>query len=408
MMKTTNTNYTQYEGNNTIMCLDSETLGFGIHSFGKFGAIKFDNGIFHKKDFSYALNNPFVELKDEEKHNIVNDLENMDIKIEFAYKNKFEIIGEIDDNSFGKLEEYVKSIGWNLSKKNGYSLWKKLFDRDSDFKAKEKENKEIVLQNLQEEGYTINYEKLIYDVGYTVSRYNRKTKKMDVYKERSYLVKEVFMDMKLMEKAYFFNKHPLYLEMLSKGEIELKPMQEILDIMAQDIKDFNVDTFTNYNAGFDTSALSDTIKIMGCKRPQEFKQLKNIWCLWNMCCKVLYNRPSFVRMALKNGWISDSGKFFQTNAEVGYRYMTNDIEFIEDHTALSDARIETELLGYALRQGKSKVDDRGIIGHPYKTVKMSNFIEADKLEIRKYDIEEINKMYKGNSVPFGKNNNKGL
>lgn len=365
----------------TIMVLDSETIGFGIYEGDDLLAIKYneDSKKIETKPYGNGQQFSFVKATKEDKEFLASELlSQLGIEIEFyGFGGHFKIVKEEDIDRISEIEKFFKDNGkWRVSKKDKLCIWKK----------------ENTMTKL---GYSTKYEKLCYDIGYTVTRYNSKTRKMDVLRERSYLVKEVFLNMKVMEKAYFFAKHPQYLEMLGNGEIQIKPFQEILEIMEQDINEFEINTFSNYNAGFDTNALKDTIKLLKCNQPSNFKvMLEDVWCIWNMACQVLYNRPSYVKTALENGWITDSGKYLKTNAEVGYSYMTKDYEFIEDHTALSDARIETELLGYILRQGK-KID-KGINSACWRSANVKNYCNVTELAIGRLTKDEIKGILKDN------------
>jgi hypothetical protein len=45
-------------------------------------------------------------------------------------------------------------------------------------------------------------------------------------------------------------------------------------------------------------------------------------------------------------------RYFKTSAEIAYRYLAKEINFIEAHTALNDAEIESFILLKALKKGK--------------------------------------------------------
>ena len=51
-----------------------------------------------------------------------------------------------------------------------------------------------------------------------------------------------------------------------------------------------------------------------------------------------------------HNYFTDSGNY-STTAETVFRYLTNDTEFIEDHTALSDSEIEAAILIECLKRG---------------------------------------------------------
>lgn len=74
--------------------------------------------------------------------------------------------------------------------------------------------------------------------------------------------------------------------------------------------------------------------------------------LWLVACERLINNQRYKDYCLKNGFLTNSGTFFKTSAETTFSYLTENADFIEDHTALSDAVIESEILRKILNKGK--------------------------------------------------------
>ena len=64
------------------------------------------------------------------------------------------------------------------------------------------------------------------------------------------------------------------------------------------------------------------------------------------------NIDKYRNYCLENKLISHSAEFFKSSAETSFQYLMKNYEFIEDHTALSDALIEKEILTKALKKGK--------------------------------------------------------
>ena len=66
-----------------------------------------------------------------------------------------------------------------------------------------------------------------------------------------------------------------------------------------------------------------------------------------------YICPSFIKFCKENGYMTNHAiPRPQLKAEVLYRYISGDNEFIESHTGLEDVEIETEILAYCYRQHK--------------------------------------------------------
>lgn len=187
-----------------------------------------------------------------------------------------------------------------------------------------------------------------YDIGWAIC-----DKWGHVVVERSFVVAEIFLDMKdVMKSAYYADKIPMYWEDIKLGNRTIKRMWEIRKIMKDDIKNFHVRKICAYNMAFDKRALNNLIRYVS-------KSFLRWWfpfgvefvCIWHCACQVLLNRKTYIEFAEKNGLISDCGNI-KTSAECAYKYITNNIDFEESHTGLEDVKIEIEILRECFRQKK--------------------------------------------------------
>lgn len=210
--------------------------------------------------------------------------------------------------------------------------------------------------------------RLCYDIGLAIT-----DKKGNIMETRSFLIKEIFMDRPLMATAYYAQKIPSYYQDLIEGKHELVSFDyarnEILDL----IEKYNVKTFSAYNLQFDLSALKNTYNYIengDVKGDLEFftpsllERLK-LKCIWSYACEVLYSQKSFQYFAIKHGFYSEKGNY-KTSAEVGYAYMTNNPNFVEEHRGLDDVLIEVAILARCNRQNKKHKS--GILGSPWRLV----------------------------------------
>ena len=55
-------------------------------------------------------------------------------------------------------------------------------------------------------------------------------------------------------------------------------------------------------------------------------------------------------MCIDENWTTASGKYFKTSAETAYRFITNNTDFEEAHTALDDAIIESILFAEIVKK----------------------------------------------------------
>ena len=98
--------------------------------------------------------------------------------------------------------------------------------------------------------------------------------------------------------------------------------------------------------------------------------------IWGLSCMYLLDSNNYRRLALENGYLSNTGVYFTSNAEIAKRYLSERYDFIEDHTALSDALIESEILLHTLKRGKRIV---GIVYFPFRILgDVPDFVMKDK------------------------------
>ena len=223
---------------------------------------------------------------------------------------------------------------------------------------------------------------LVYDIGWVIS-----DRLGNIVKKVNYLVQETFFVPNIFNTAYYCNKRPIYMELLAKQEIIPKCWDEIILELINDIK--KVNAVTAYNATFDfkkaipfteeyikklyspdynnwekkQKAITKRIAENKIKRDEgnpEFLnpvfKLRNISVpiidLWSIACNRLINIDKYRKYCLDNEYWTASIQFFKTSAETSFQYLEKQYDFVESHTALSDAIIETVILTKALKRGK--------------------------------------------------------
>lgn len=187
-----------------------------------------------------------------------------------------------------------------------------------------------------------------YDIGWAVC-----DKFGNIYEERSFVVAEVFCDMDdVMKSAYFAEKIPAYWDELKSGKRVLAPMWKIRKIMREDLRNYKIKKIGAYNMAFDKRALNNLMRYVSkswCRWWFPFGV--EFFCIWSMACDVLLNRTTYVKFALQNDLVSEADNI-QTSAECAYKYITNKLDFVENHTGLEDVRIEIEIMAECYRQHK--------------------------------------------------------
>ena len=225
----------------------------------------------------------------------------------------------------------------------------------------DKRKKYFIVVDVETTGSLAN--PLTYDIGYAIA-----DKKGKIYEKRSYVVEEIFDNIKLMTTAYYASKIPLYVDGLEKGTFIKKPFEVIRKEMLSLMDKYNVKTVCAYNLNFDMRALSSTNTLL--RRTRKFMHRPvDLLCLWSFACEVIYTQKTFYKVAIKNKWVTEVGNL-RTSAEMGHRYISGNYNFEEAHTGLADVEIEVGIMAKCFRQNKKHVS--GIIPHPWRIPKVAH------------------------------------
>ena len=213
---------------------------------------------------------------------------------------------------------------------------------------------------------------LVYDFGYTIC-----DRMGNIYEKKQFLIAETFSVPSVFNTAYYAEKRPIYLDMIERGEITVKPWNEVMNIWLHDIE--NIDGVGAFNSMFDfKKAIPFTelyIRKLYSKDYFEWEKIQRNLCynimmngprknknefdndgfvfrgkryplfdLWGLATTHLLNNVSYKKNCISYDMFTNSGTFFKTSAESAYRYLCDKYDFIESHTALDDATIETFIL----------------------------------------------------------------
>ena len=187
----------------------------------------------------------------------------------------------------------------------------------------------------------------VYDLAWAIHN-----KRGDIVAERNWLVRETFTNPKKMMGAFYAGKlFSHYAPMLERGDVTMASWSDIIAQLHKDIEEFGVNVIAAYNAGFDLRVIAQTHADLdgeGEAIPSHIDVLD----IWQFACETKLSQKQYRQIALDQGWISPAGNI-KTGAEFAFRFCSGDLAFIEDHTALSDVRIEVQILAECFRQKKS-------------------------------------------------------
>lgn len=186
-----------------------------------------------------------------------------------------------------------------------------------------------------------------YDVGFAVV-----DKKGTVYETYSFVIKEIFFNNNLMRSAYYYNKVPQYLAEILEGNRIIDTFINVKNKLFEVFEKWNCKAVICHNALFDFYALSTTQKFLGYGKyffPYNFE----VWDTLKMVRDILQNRKSYISFCEENGYLTKHKKpRVRLTAEIIFRYITDNTDFIEKHTGLEDVLIEKEIFAFCIKQHK--------------------------------------------------------
>ena len=245
---------------------------------------------------------------------------------------------------------------------------------------------------------------LIYDLAWVIAHRDG-----TIVEKKQFLIAETFAVPSVFNTAYYKEKRPLYLEMIRKGEIAVLPWEAVMKEFIADLE--TVDYVGAFNSMFDfCKALPFTelyinklysddyydwektqrricnniVNSIPSRRNPNFDEKSfhfrgkeyPLFDIWGMACDRLLNRVAYKNLCLDLGMITNCGDFFKTSAESSYRYLREEYDFDEAHTALADAEIETYILSKILHYGKIEI---GIDFFPFRKLgTTTNFLTERK------------------------------
>lgn len=128
-----------------------------------------------------------------------------------------------------------------------------------------------------------------------------------------------------------------------KRKYQLVSIAEFFNIFNKDIQRFKVKRIFAYNVMFDKSAIN---RLLG---DSLFDSINVEWC--DIISGILTTKlmtKKYIIFCIENGYVTAKGNP-QYKAEIVYRYLTDNLNFEEEHTGLADVLIEYEILLIAFK-----------------------------------------------------------
>ena len=182
-----------------------------------------------------------------------------------------------------------------------------------------------------------------YNVGFVIFD----TDKMRVLTKREYVIEQVWHNPMLFSTAYYADKRPIYVSRMKGRKIKMSKWGFVCREMQTIFDTFDVKLAFAYNSSFDERVFSFNCDFFHTLNPFDNIPIKDI-------IPFVHNKigftPKFKNFCEDNELFTESGNY-SANAENVYRFISQNKEFTEEHTALADSEIELEILLECIKRG---------------------------------------------------------
>lgn len=182
-----------------------------------------------------------------------------------------------------------------------------------------------------------------YNIGYVI--YD--TEKAEKVVRREFVVEQIWHNLPLFQSAYYADKRQIYVERMRKRQILMDKWGYIMQTMRRDLKNFDVQHGYAQNSEFDVRVFAYNCDWFKTINPLDTIAIHDIR---GHIHKAIAFTKEYQEFCENNSLFTEAGNY-STTAEAVYRYITDNAEFEEEHTALADSDIECDILWYCVQQG---------------------------------------------------------
>lgn len=174
-----------------------------------------------------------------------------------------------------------------------------------------------------------------------------------VYEEMSFVNEDVFFGLpQAMQEAYFADKIPQYLTDIRMGKRKIINTWQMYKVVRELVEKYNIKAFIAHNARFDVRVLNATLRYQTkSKRRYFFPYGIPIWDTMTMANDTICKQSNYRKFCLDNGYMTNHKvPQVRKTAEILWRFLTQDNEFVESHTGLEDVQIEAQIFAECVRR----------------------------------------------------------
>ena len=234
-----------------------------------------------------------------------------------------------------------------------------------------------------------------YNVGYIIADLDG-----NVFCKKDFVVEQVWHNPMLFTTAYYADKRELYVSRMKGKKATMEKFGYIMQEMIRDFKAYNVELAFAYNSPFDKSVFEFNCEWFKCNNPFDNIEIRDIM---NFVHTFIAFREEYQAFCETNELFTESGNY-STSAETLFRYIAQNLEFEEEHTALADSLIEFEILRTCVVEygaditatykryssiprkipKELKVVDTDGVEHTFRYGKRRNYQDGNKIILKNY------------------------
>ena len=189
---------------------------------------------------------------------------------------------------------------------------------------------------------------IVFDIGGAV--HDKKGKVLETF---SFIIKEVFYEMpELMQECFYLAKIPQYNAQIYKGERKVVSLYEAKTHIDELGEKYHIKAIIAHNARFDYRATTITQRYITKSKYRYFLPYGiEIWDTLKMAQDTICKQKSYIKWCIEHNYTKKNGAPRAT-AEILYKYITGNNDFVESHTGLEDVLIEKEIFAHCMKQHK--------------------------------------------------------
>ena len=182
----------------------------------------------------------------------------------------------------------------------------------------------------------------VYNIGYVILD----TDLLAITHRADWVVEQIWHNRELFTTAYYADKREGYVSAMRGKTVRMEKLGYITQTMCRLFKELDVQMAFAFNSPFDDGVFNFNCEWFKVKNP--FDNIP-IYDIRGFVHKYIAFTPQYQQFCEENGYYTEKGNY-STTAEVVYRFLTHNTDFIEEHTALADSEIECDILKYCVEK----------------------------------------------------------